>query len=730
VIKLTREGGHHRDRIAHAGGDATGAEISRALIAALHRVLDDPGIEVIEHALVVDLLTAADGAVCGVTLHVIGEGQVDGVGAAAGRAVVLATGGLGQIYASTTNPPVATGDGMAAALRAGARVTDLEFVQFHPTVLFLGEGSTGQQPLISEAVRGEGAFLVDGDGARIMAGRHPLEDLAPRDVVARAILDVMRDQGVDHVWLDARHLGGSFLEQRFPSIVARCRELGFDPAVDLLPVAPAQHYASGGVETDLLGRTSLDGLYACGECSCTGVHGANRLASNSLLEGLVFAHRIADDIAARFSSGDLPQRSVAAAAPWVGGGTPCSTPAAHRGAARHDAGLGAGALGRVDRRCAGRPRGARGPTDHGGRTRAAHLGDDQPAAPGTGALGRRAPARGDPRRARALGLPRARRRPLADPPHRDPAGRRPGRHHRTPRRRPPMSEHVFPLDDARLLVERALDEDLGDGTDVTTVATIPEEQESVSHLVARADGVVAGLPVVALVVEAVDARLGTGVVWVDLHVTDGDAVVRGDHLATLRGSTRTTLISERTILNVLSRTSGVATHTRRWADELAGSGAMVLDTRKTTPGIRALEKYAVRCGGGTNKRMGLYDVAMIKDNHKLAAGGLTAAYDSIRAAFPHVDIQVEVTTTAEALEAVAAGARFLLCDNMSTDLLRTTVDAVRATGEYVEVEATGGLTLEVAAEYAATGVDYLSVGALTHSSPILDIALDLDPDPS
>lgn len=313
-IKLTREGGHHRDRIAHAGGDATGAEISRALIAALHRVLDDPGIEVIEHALVVDLLTAADGAVCGVTLHVIGEGQVDGVGAAAGRAVVLATGGLGQIYASTTNPPVATGDGMAAALRAGARVTDLEFVQFHPTVLFLGEGSTGQQPLISEALRGEGAFLVDGDGTRIMAGRHPLEDLAPRDVVARAILDVMRDQGVDHVWLDARHLGGPFLEQRFPSIVARCRELGFDPAVDLLPVAPAQHYASGGVETDLLGRTSLDGLYACGECSCTGVHGANRLASNSLLEGLVFAHRIADDIAARFTSGDLPQREVAAPA--------------------------------------------------------------------------------------------------------------------------------------------------------------------------------------------------------------------------------------------------------------------------------------------------------------------------------------------------------------------------------------------------------------------------------
>ncbi len=310
-IELTREGGHHRDRIAHAGGDATGAEISRALIAALHRVVDDPGIEVVEHALVVDLLTDDDGALCGVTLHVIGEGQVDGVGAAYGRAVVLATGGLGQIYTSTTNPPVATGDGMAAALRAGARVTDLEFVQFHPTVLFLGEGSTGQQPLISEAVRGEGAFLVDGAGVRIMAGRHELADLAPRDVVARAILDVMRDQGVEHVWLDARHLGADFLEQRFPSIVARCRELGFDPATDLLPVAPAQHYASGGVETDLLGRSSVEGLYACGECSCTGVHGANRLASNSLLEGLVFAHRIADDVTTRFAAGELPLRTPA-----------------------------------------------------------------------------------------------------------------------------------------------------------------------------------------------------------------------------------------------------------------------------------------------------------------------------------------------------------------------------------------------------------------------------------
>ena len=295
-IALTREGGHLQDRIAHAGGDATGREISRALLQALEAVRADPGIEVIEHALVIDLLQAADRRVCGVTLHVIGEGQRDGVGAVLGRAVVLATGGLGQVYSSTTNPAVSTGDGVAAALRAGAEVADLEFVQFHPTVLWLGRGSTGQQPLVSEAVRGEGAYLIDTDGARFMLGRHPLAELAPRDVVARGVIEAMARTGADHVWLDARHLGAKFVETRFPSIVARCRSYGIDPATQLVPVAPAQHYASGGVRTDLRGRTTLPGLYACGEVSRTGVHGANRLASNSLLEGLVFGHRIARDI--------------------------------------------------------------------------------------------------------------------------------------------------------------------------------------------------------------------------------------------------------------------------------------------------------------------------------------------------------------------------------------------------------------------------------------------------
>ncbi|HET7901634.1 MAG TPA: L-aspartate oxidase [Candidatus Nanopelagicales bacterium] len=293
-IALTREGGHLRDRIAHAGGDATGAEISRALVAAVE---GRAGIELIENALALDLLLDDRGAVQGVTLHVMGEGARDGVGAVLAPAVVLATGGLGQVFSSTTNPSVATGDGMALALRAGAAVADLEFVQFHPTVLWLGEGSTGQQPLVSEAVRGEGAVLRDDAGVRFMEGQHPLADLAPRDVVAKGIMRRMRETGAKHVWLDAREFGTPMWEKRFPTILASLRQIGVDPTKDLIPVAPAQHYASGGARTDVYGRTSVRGLYAVGECACTGVHGANRLASNSLLEGLVFASRIGDVLA-------------------------------------------------------------------------------------------------------------------------------------------------------------------------------------------------------------------------------------------------------------------------------------------------------------------------------------------------------------------------------------------------------------------------------------------------
>jgi len=276
VLARTLEGGHSRPRIVHAGGDATGAEVERALIDAVRAAAH---VATAERSFLIDLVR--DGAV----LWADGAARLVRAGA-----VVLASGGAGQLYASTTNPALSTGDGIAAALRAGAALADLEFVQFHPTALHL---DSDPRPLISEAMRGEGAVLRDASGDRVMEGVHPRADLAPRDVVTRGMAARMAALGVDHLYLDATAVPADRLERRFPTILARCRAAGVEPTRDWIPVSPAAHYLMGGVLTDLQGRTTLPGLYAVGEAACTGVHGANRLASNSLLEGLVFAARIA-----------------------------------------------------------------------------------------------------------------------------------------------------------------------------------------------------------------------------------------------------------------------------------------------------------------------------------------------------------------------------------------------------------------------------------------------------
>lgn len=289
-----------------------------------------------------------------------------------------------------------------------------------------------------------------------------------------------------------------------------------------------------------------------------------------------------------------------------------------------------------------------------------------------------------------------------------------------------------PLDAAflRRIVEAALDEDLGPapGRDVTTQATIPPDAVVAGAVVARTAGVVAGLDAVAETLDQVAGRLGLARASVTLRARDGDRMAEGDALADLEGPGHVVLIAERTLLNLVSRASGIATHTRRWADALDGTGARVLDTRKTTPGLRELEKYAVRCGGGVNKRMGLFDCAMVKDNHVVAAGSVTAAVEAIAARYPGVPIQVEVESWEQAHEALAAGVRFLMLDNLPPHAMAELVARVREREGLlgkVWLEATGGLTLATARDVAATGVDFMSVGGLTHSSPILDIALDL-----
>lgn len=298
---LHLEGGHHQRRILHAGGDASGAEVVATLARALGRAASGT-VQVAEGLRAVDVLLDHAGAACGLTVR-----QADGtIGEVLADAIVLAAGGVGQAWGFTTNPGVATGDGLAMAYRAGAAVRDVEFVQFHPTLLAVPRRpGDDRDVLVSEAVRGEGAFLVDAAGARVMAGVHPLADLAPRDVVSAAMADHLARTGEPHLFLDARHFGAAVWQEKFPTILALCRARGVDPVTELIPVHPGAHYHCGGVLADLDGRTTVPGLYAVGEVASTGVQGANRLASNSVTEALVAGDRVGALLAASLAPGSL-----------------------------------------------------------------------------------------------------------------------------------------------------------------------------------------------------------------------------------------------------------------------------------------------------------------------------------------------------------------------------------------------------------------------------------------
>ena len=297
-LQITLEGGHHKNRIVHAGGDATGRETVKPLA---HIASQRENIKLWEHTFCVDIVTTENGAVSG--LIVCGaDGNFFLIKT---KCVVIATGGIGQIYKSTTNPAVATGDGIAAAMRAGAKIKNIEFIQFHPTGLWSPK-EEARAFLISEAVRGEGGLLKNSDGVRFMKDSHELAELAPRDIVARAVIKELARTGEDHVFIDITAKPEEFLAHRFPTIYNECLSREINMAHDYIPVCPVQHYLIGGIETDINARTSVPGLYACGEAACTGVHGANRLASNSMLECLVFGRRAAQDINILLSGGYDP----------------------------------------------------------------------------------------------------------------------------------------------------------------------------------------------------------------------------------------------------------------------------------------------------------------------------------------------------------------------------------------------------------------------------------------
>lgn len=608
---LTREGGHSRRRIVHAGGDATGAEVQRALQDA---------------AGMLDIRTGH------VALRVLHDGTAvtgllvvrpDGCGIISAPSVILATGGLGHLYSATTNPAGSTGDGIALGLWAGVAVSDLEFIQFHPTMLFAGRAG-GRRPLITEAIRGEGAILVDRQGNSITAGVHPMGDLAPRDVVAAAIDARLKATGDPCVYLDARGIEG--FASRFPTVTASCRAAGIDPVRQPIPVVPGAHYSCGGIVTD------------------------------------------------------VPRRRRAAPAVRQ----PIRSTGSRRGLSPRFRGRGAHA-GRAerDRRRLGPHRKPWLPSSRGVPVHRAGAGTQH---------------RGPGSRRRKCGVcPGASGGVL-------------------------MGLSDWELAAARAAIARGLDEDLRYGPDVTTLATVPASATTTASLVTREAGVVAGLDVALLTLNEV---LGTNGYRVLDRVEDGARVPPGEALMTLEAQTRGLLTAERTMLNLVGHLSGIATATAAWVDAVRGTKAKIRDTRKTLPGLRALQKYAVRTGGGVNHRLGLGDAALIKDNHVAAAGSVVDALRAVRNAAPDLPCEVEVDSLEQLDAVLPEKPELILLDNFAVWQTQTAVQRRDSRAPTVMLESSGGLSLQTAATYAETGVDYLAVGALTHSVRVLDIGLDM-----
>ncbi|MGM9969377.1 MAG: L-aspartate oxidase [Anaeroplasma sp.] len=660
----TLEGGHSSRRILHAGGDATGAKVMADLREALSK---RENIDIFEEEMAFEIIKDSDRAI-----GVISINQENNPKIFFSNNIVIATGGLGGIYKNSTNEKFACGDGIAMANRAGIFIKNMEFVQFHPTGLY-EEEKQGQRFLISEAVRGEGAILRNIEGERFMA-KYDKErmELAPRDVVSQSIYREMFDTWSDHVYLDITHKDKEFLMKRFPTIYQKCLSIGVDMAKDLIPVAPIEHFLCGGINTDVYGHTNLKNVYAVGECANTGVHGANRLASNSLLECIVFGKRIADEINKKDNNGNrtiiIPEicsinkkfnfKSIRVEIREIMD--------KYVSIVRTNDGLEI-AKNIIEKHYNNLMK---------IKVMTRYYYETLNMATCALLIINAAIAREDSI----------------------------GSHYRI--------KYNMDLPVVDRIIKYALKEDMPTG-DITTDNLIPENHQSKAKFIAKEKGIISGCEVVKRVFEQIDGKVS-----IHFMVTDGSEVNPYDVIATIEGDTRTILKGERVALNLIQRMSGIATETKKYVNELEGN-CKILDTRKTTPNLRYLEKLAVKHGGGTNHRFSLSDMVMIKDNHIDAAGSISKAVEIIKPKV-NVKIEVEAETIEQFKEALNTECDIIMLDNMSNEIMK---ECVALNNHKKKLEASGNMTLNRIKEVSKLGVDYISVGALTHSPKALDISL-------
>ena len=736
VLALGLEGGHRKRRVLHAGGDITGRRISEFMTG---QILSNPGITLFENhqalEVILDNEGRGEGGRCaGLKVWNFDTGSQENFYAGS---TILALGGASAIYSRTTNPETSVGDGVALCYKAGCRIADMEFIQFHPTTLYSPDDKSY---LISEAVRGEGAHLLNHKGERFMVNIHPLAELAPRDVVAQAIeREIKRDpQGRPFVYLSLKHLDPERIKTRFPHIFLTCAKLGIDMC-DRIPVAPAAHYMVGGVKCDTDGKTGVDGLYVCGELASTGIMGANRLASNSLAECIVFGYRSVMSAREYQCSENFPRETFEGLAQSVSENDFQFNPeglksylqireqlsfimSRYAGIVRDKEGLEM-AVAQIEKLKENLPVVGNGKEYYCSisenllivasliirgalyrrESRGGHFRSDYPKENNYN-LYHTIQQRGKMNGSLSANWYSTVKSSLSSNKKDNPVKKSNSR----------IMTHNSLIDK---IIDLAIEEDVASG-DITTNSIILEKTKATAVFKMKADGVVSGIDIIKRVFEHLDKN----VIWRPF-VKDGDRVSKEDVIVEIEGSYRCLLTSERIALNILQRMSGIATLTSQFVKEVEGTDAKILDTRKTAPGLRILDKMAVAAGGGKNHRMGLYDMVLIKDNHIKIAGGIKNAVAQVRENINMgMKIEVETSNLDEVKEAVECGADIIMLDNMDNATMKRAIEIIAGRAE---TEASGNMNLSRVREVALLGVNYISVGALTHSISALDISMNV-----